>query len=127
MTHRLGCSLNPEITPKKGLDAPKSVFIILGMHTQNSVPKDWHPADVKAALEKSGTSLRKIAKEYGYAHIARVLKSPWWAAEQMVAKALQMPAERIWPSRYLESRERGQGMTRKPKAIKLAKKPGARA
>lgn len=97
------------------------------MNTQNGVSADWHPADVKAALEKSGTSLRKLAREYGYAHIARVLQSPWFAAEQIVAKALNKQPEQIWPSRYQSSRERGQGMTRKPKAIKLVKRASRRA
>lgn len=93
----------------------------MGMDTQACSPKDWHPADVKAALEKSGTNLRQLAHAYGYTHIARVLKSPWWAAEQIVAKALNVPASTIWPSRYQESRDRARSMTRMPKAVKLAK------
>lgn len=103
----------------------------MGMNTQNGVSKDWHPADVKAALEKSGTSLRQLAREYGYSHIARVLKSPWWAVEQIVAKKLNVTADTIWPSRYQQSRERAMDMTRNPAAVKLAAKRspkrGARA
>lgn len=92
------------------------------MNTQNGGLRDWHPADVKAALEKSGTSLRALAREYGYAHIARVLQSPWFAAEQIVAKALGKAANEIWPSRYQTPRDRGAGMTRIPKAVKLVKR-----
>ncbi|MVT37361.1 transcriptional regulator [Acidovorax citrulli] len=66
-------------------------------------PKDWHPADVKAALEKRGVSLRKLAKTHGY--FQRVLTTHWWAAEQIVAAALGLRAEEIWPSRYEVSRE----------------------
>ena len=62
--------------------------------------EDMHPADVIAALRKRGTSLRKIAHENGYSHIQRVLTSPWLAAEQMVAKALDTRPEALWPSRY---------------------------
>lgn len=91
------------------------------MDTENSIRKDWHPADVKAALEKSGTSLRALARKFGYSHIQRVLKSQWWAAEQIVAGALNMRAEEIWPSRYETPRDRGRDMTRMPKAVKLAK------
>lgn len=94
----------------------------MGMDTQNSAKKDWHPADVKAALEKSGTSLRALAREFGYSHIQRVLKSEWWAAEQIVAGALNKKAEEIWPSRYITPRDRGRDMTRIPKAVKLAKR-----
>ncbi|MDB5965441.1 MAG: putative transcriptional regulator, Nlp [Polaromonas sp.] len=73
---------------------------------------DWHPADVKAALEKKGLSLARLAKANGYSHFQRVLTTHWWAAEQIVAKALGTPADKIWPSRYAETRERAQRMTR---------------
>ncbi|WP_238541160.1 helix-turn-helix domain-containing protein [Polaromonas sp. CF318] len=59
-----------------------------------------HPADVIAALRKRGTSLRKIAHDNGYSHIQRVLTSPWLAAEQLVAKALDTTPQALWPSRY---------------------------
>ncbi len=65
-----------------------------------------HPADVIAALHKRGTSLRKIAIENGYSHIQRVLTSPWLAAEQLVAKALDRKPEDLWPSRYLNPADR---------------------
>ena len=65
-----------------------------------------HPADVIAALRKRGTSLRKIAIENGYSHIQRVLTSPWLAAEQLVAKALDTRPEELWPSRYVNPADR---------------------
>lgn len=89
--------------------------------------RDWHSADVKAALEKKGVTLRGLAKEYGYSHIQRVLVSHWWAAEQVVAKALGLPAEQIWPSRYLTPRDRGRGMTRNSAVHKLFKRGARRA
>lgn len=96
------------------------------MDTQNAPTQDWHPADVKAALEKKGISLRQLALRNGYSHIQRVLTSQWWAAEQLVARALGMRAEEIWPSRYLTERTRSQRMTRNPAALKLRKQQGAR-
>ena len=93
------------------------------MDTVSSTPPaDWHPADVKAALEKRGISLRSLAREYGYSHIQRVLTSQWWAAEQIVARAIGMQAADIWPSRYTAPRTRGQGMTRNADVLKLASK-----
>lgn len=84
------------------------------MSTQKAPPAhDWHPADVKAALEKRGLSLRKLAHSHGYTHFQRVLTSHWWAAEQIVAKALELPPSQIWPSRYEGTRERAQKMTRR--------------
>jgi Ner family transcriptional regulator len=87
--------------------------MIMTMDTQKSTKRhDWHPADVKAELEKKGLSLAKLAKENGYSHFQRVLTTHWWAAEQIVAKALGTPADQIWPSRYTESRDRAKSMTR---------------
>ena len=80
----------------------------MGMSTNKSTltQEDMHPADVIAALRKRGTSLRKIAIENGYSHIQRVLTSPWLAAEQLVAKALDRKPEDLWPSRYLNPADR---------------------
>lgn len=96
--------------------------MIMLMDTEKRMPQaDWHPADVKAALEKRGLSLRALAQKYGYSHIQRVLTSHWWAAEQVVAHALGLPAASIWPSRYVgpQGRSRGQGMTRNAKVLRL--------
>lgn len=65
-----------------------------------------HPADVIAALRKRGTSLRQIAIQNEYSHIQRVLTSPWLAAEQLIAKALDTKPEKIWPSRYRNPADR---------------------
>lgn len=67
---------------------------------------------MKAALEKRGLSLRKLAHAHGYSHFQRVLTSPWLAAELIVAEALGIKAEKIWPSRYRLPRDRAQQMTR---------------
>lgn len=80
-----------------------------------AVQKDWHPADVVAALRKRNVSLRQLARQNNYSHIDRVLRTPWLAAEQIVAKALGIKPAQIWPSRYAdpESRRRGFQLTRK--------------
>jgi len=82
------------------------------MDTQKCMNQtDWHPADVKAALEKRGVSLRKLAHEHGYSHFQRVLSTHWWAAEQIVAAALGLPADEIWPSRYAMERTKAKART----------------
>lgn len=85
---------------------------------------DWHPAQVKAALEMAGTNLSRLAREHGYAHINEVLNRPWFAAERVVAKALSKDPREIWPSRYERSRERAISLTRNTKA--LGRKPAKR-
>ncbi|MGA0569624.1 helix-turn-helix domain-containing protein [Variovorax sp. VNK109] len=99
------------------------------MDTQKGmVSHDWHPADVKAALEKKGLSLRQLALSNGYSHFQRVLTTHWWAAEQIVAKALGEEAKNIWPSRYLTSRERAKRQTRNVRVTRSGKiQTGARA
>lgn len=90
------------------------------MNTQKGTERtDWHPADVKAALEKRGLTLSRLADQYGYSHFQRVLTTHWWAAEQIVAQALEKKPEEIWPSRYDAPRDRAQQRTRK---IKLTKR-----
>jgi Ner family transcriptional regulator len=75
-------------------------IVNMGTNKATTSHEDMHPADIIAALRKRGTSLRKVAQENGYSHIQRVLVSPWLAAEQMVAKALDTKPEALWPSRY---------------------------
>lgn len=86
--------------------------MIMPMDTQKCTSsKDWHPADVKAALEKRGVSLRQLAHAHGYSHFQRVLTTHWWAAEQIVAATLGMQPAEIWPSRYETPRTRAQSRT----------------
>lgn len=95
------------------------MLIIMGMNTKPTTQAvaDWHPADVVAALRKRGVSLRQLAAQNDYSHIQRVLTSPWLAAEQIVARALGVKPEAIWPSRYQNPSDRQHAfrLTRKTK------------
>ena len=66
------------------------------------VPQDWHPADVKASLEKKGYSLARLGKLHVYtrggAQIA--LRRPWPRMEKILGAAIGVPPQTIWPSRY---------------------------
>lgn len=70
---------------------------------QEEVP-DWHPADVLAALKKRGLSLAGISIANGYHATAagKALKRSWPAMEALIAEAIGMKPEQIWPSRYLD-------------------------
>jgi Ner family transcriptional regulator len=65
-------------------------------------PSDWHPADVQAALKKRGLSLAGLSTVNGYHATAagKALKRPWPALEVLIAKAIGVPPQDIWPSRY---------------------------
>ena len=64
--------------------------------------EDWHPADVLAALKKRGHSLAGLSVANGYHPTAagKALKQAWPAVERMVADALGLQPQVIWPSRY---------------------------
>jgi Ner family transcriptional regulator len=68
----------------------------------NPPATDWHPADVLAALKKRGHSLAGLSVANGYHPTAagKALKQPWPAMERLVAAAIGMAPQEIWPSRY---------------------------
>lgn len=83
--------------------------IILSMNTHSTPKKqpfkDWHRADIKAALEKAGWSLSRLSKHHGYASrntLKNALDKPWPKAERLIAEAIGIPPEEIWPSRYFK-------------------------
>lgn len=64
--------------------------------------KDWHSADIIAALKKKGTTLSALSRQSGYAPstLTNALVRPWTKGELIIANALGVEAKRIWPSRY---------------------------
>ncbi|EIO7467847.1 helix-turn-helix domain-containing protein [Salmonella enterica subsp. enterica] len=63
---------------------------------------DWHSADIIAALKKRGTSLSAISRNSGLASstLANALNRRWPKGERLIAEALGVTPEQIWPSRY---------------------------
>ncbi len=66
------------------------------------MPSDWHPADIIAALKKRGTSLAAVSRNAGLASstLANALTRRWPKGERLIAEALDIAPEQIWPSRY---------------------------
>lgn len=63
--------------------------------------KDWHRADIKAALDKADFNFARIAREYGFKGSAQtVLKKPWPTIEAIIGEILGIHPSKIWPSRY---------------------------
>lgn len=72
-------------------------------HQKKASQGDWHPADVMAALHKVGWSLRQLALEHGYTSnnvLSIAMRRPYPKCERIIADALGVKPERIWPSRY---------------------------
>ncbi len=72
--------------------------------SKKPAPKDWHRADIKAALEKAGFSLARLSRAHGYSpHSASgALWHPWPRVERLIATAIGVAPQVIWPSRYRE-------------------------
>ena len=64
--------------------------------------KDWQRADIIAAIKKRKKSLRSLSLEAGLAQdtLRNALERKWPKGERIIAHALGIPPEIIWPSRY---------------------------
>lgn len=75
------------------------------MHTQNAVKKvpcDWHQAYISAALKAKGTNLSALSEANGYSrnNLRNALYRSYPKAEKIIADAIGVEPEEIWPSRY---------------------------
>lgn len=67
------------------------------------VDQDWHPADIKAALNKKNTTLAGIARAYqlnGSSSLSQTFTRSYPINEQRIADAIGVHPKVIWPSRY---------------------------
>lgn len=70
---------------------------------------DWHRADIVAALKKKGFSVRQLSREAGLSEntLANALRSPWPKGQEIIACAIGVKPETIWPSRYDDVKKAG--------------------
>lgn len=68
--------------------------------------QDWHRADIKAALEKAGWSLSRLSTHHGFCTgaLKHALYKPYVNGERLIAAAIGVTPQTIWPSRYLKPR-----------------------
>ncbi|MFZ5524751.1 MAG: helix-turn-helix domain-containing protein [Pseudomonadota bacterium] len=63
--------------------------------------KDWHRADIIAAVRKAGSNLHELSRKHGYkAALLNALYYPAPKYERLIAEFLNTTPEKIWPSRY---------------------------
>ncbi|PHM39165.1 transcriptional regulator [Xenorhabdus mauleonii] len=64
--------------------------------------KDWHQADIIAALRRRGTTLAALSREAGLSSstLSNALSRPWPKGEWIIANYLKLHPSEIWPSRY---------------------------
>lgn len=66
---------------------------------------DWSHAKILAALQERGHSLFRLSINHGFTANAagKALKKPSPAMERIIAAALDLPPQAIWPDRYDDS------------------------
>ncbi|MGG5216325.1 MULTISPECIES: helix-turn-helix domain-containing protein [Rahnella] len=66
--------------------------------------KDWHQADIIAAIKKKGTTMAAVSRRAGLSSstLSNVLTRKWPKGERLIAETIGVKAETIWPSRYTE-------------------------
>ncbi|WP_425483822.1 helix-turn-helix domain-containing protein [Caulobacter soli] len=64
--------------------------------------RDWHPADVKAAVEKTDVTMTALALKHGLSESAcrNSLRKPTPRADKAISDQIGVPLHKIWPSRY---------------------------
>lgn len=65
---------------------------------------DWHRADIKAELDKRDLSLAELGRQNGLSSttVKNALDKHYRKGEEIIAEALGVKPEDIWPSRYTE-------------------------
>lgn len=68
--------------------------------------QNWHNADIIASLKKRGTSLAALSRQSGLSSstLANALTRPWPKGELLIAQALNISPEIIWPERYIDEK-----------------------
>lgn len=64
--------------------------------------KDWHREEIKCAIRLKGYSFAALSRAHGLAGgtLANALTRPWPKGEQIIAHAIGIKPEQIWPTRY---------------------------
>lgn len=67
-----------------------------------AVSKDWHTADIIAAIRKKGTTMAAVSRDAGFSSstLSNALVRPWPKGEMIIAKTIGVEAKEIWLSRY---------------------------
>ncbi|GAB2182636.1 hypothetical protein DLREEDagrD3_28590 [Denitratisoma sp. agr-D3] len=79
---------------------------------KKAAQEDWHSADIVAALRKAGWSLRKLSIHHGYkdpSTLKRALQVPWPKGQKLIAEAIEVAPQTIWPTRYKGTTNEGAG------------------
>ncbi|EES3539580.1 helix-turn-helix domain-containing protein [Escherichia coli] len=67
-----------------------------------SLIEDWSSADIKAALERRDTNLSRLSRENNLQPrtLGNALRVPYPKGEKIIARAIGVEPQVIWPTRY---------------------------
>jgi Ner family transcriptional regulator len=79
-----------------------SIYLVMLNMPKKPASKDWHRADVMAAVRKAGSNLRQLSFAHGYTSpaLSNALRHPAPKYERIIAEFLGTTPQKIWPSRY---------------------------
>jgi Ner family transcriptional regulator len=71
-------------------------------NSKKSAYTDWHRADILASLKKAGWTLRQLSLQSGLSEgtVKQALDRPYPKCERIIATAIGVAPEVIWPERY---------------------------
>lgn len=74
----------------------------LNMLKKTRLKKDWHKADIIAAVRKTGTNLQMLSRKHGFGRtvLNNAIHAPYPKYERIIAQHLGTQPQVIWPSRY---------------------------
>lgn len=66
--------------------------------------KNWHSADIIAALHRKRLTLSAVSRQAGLSSstLANALTRPWPRGEKLIADAIGVEPQEIWPERYID-------------------------
>ncbi|WCH28244.1 helix-turn-helix domain-containing protein [Aeromonas salmonicida] len=74
---------------------------------QDASTKNWHRADILAAIKKKGGTLAQLSRTNGLHErtLYNALERHWPKGEQIIADYIGVASHIIWPERYVLSRD----------------------
>ncbi|MPY22469.1 transcriptional regulator [Shewanella psychropiezotolerans] len=75
-------------------------------HVESHTVVDMHRLDIVCSLHKKGLTIKSLSLEAGLAAgtLSKALDRPWTKGERIIAEALEMKPQDIWPTRYENTR-----------------------
>lgn len=73
---------------------------------QDASSKNWHRADILAAIKKKGGTLAQLSRDNGLHErtLYNALERHWPKGEQIIADYIGVATHTIWPERYVLSK-----------------------